>query len=148
MPCCDQLFLGGPLVPQLSLLKAGTPLLKSHMPKSTHYPIYLVGEGVLRASGAPGWFFLPPNIHAGNKPLTLTGPGPHKVYWLGADHPDVIGEQDEFSQSDILSLPEESFPDTLRVEGNFDILGRPGVKSQPIQLQKIGSKWKKVIKVK
>ena len=148
MPCCDQLFLGGPLVPQLSLLKAGTPLLKNHMPKSTHYPIYLVGEGVLKASGAPGWFFLPPNIHAGTKPLTLSGPGPHKVYWLGADHPDIIGEQDEFTESEILGLPEESLPDTLQVEGNFDILGRPAGKGQSIQLQKIGSKWKKVIKVK
>jgi autotransporter-associated beta strand protein len=148
MSCCDQLFLGGPLAPQLSLLKAGTPLLRNHMPKSSHYPIYLVGEGVLKAFGAPGWFFLPPNIHAGTKPLTLSGPGPHKVYWLGADHPDNIGEQDELTERDILGLPEEVYPDTLEIQGSFDILGRPGGKSESIQLQKIGSKWKKVIKVK
>ena len=148
MPCCDQLFLGGPLAPQLSLLKGMVPLLKNHTPKSSYYPIYLVGEGTLKSYGAPGWFFSAPNIHPGNKPLELIGAGPHKVYWLGADHPDVLGEQDEFTASEILGIPQQDHLDTLRMNGNFDLLGRPAGKSQTIELQKNGSKWKKVIKVK
>ena len=38
-------FTGTSLAPQLTLLKAGIPLVVNHMPKSSHYPIYLVGEG-------------------------------------------------------------------------------------------------------
>lgn len=94
MPCCDQAFTGNSLAPQLTLLKAGMPLVVNHMPKSSHYPIYLVGEGTLKSFGAQGWFFFPPNLYASNKPLTLVGRGPHKVYWLGADHPDICPGQE------------------------------------------------------
>ena len=34
-----------------------------------------------------------------------------------------------------------------KMEGDFDILGRPGGNRQPIQLQKIGSKWKCAIDI-
>ena len=149
MPCCDQLFLGGSLVPQISLIKGKTPLLISHTPKSAYYPIYLVGEGILKSYGAPGWFFLAPNIYPGDQPLCVSGEGPHKVYWLGADHPDISDGQNNFNETELLRIPERNpKQDTAAFNTYFDLLGRPSIGKQSIELRKEGRKWRKVIKVK
>ena len=148
MPCCDQAFTGTSLTPQLTLLKAGMPLVVNHMPKSSHYPIYLVGEGTLKSFGAQGWFFFPPNLYASNKPLTLVGRGPHKVYWLGADHPDICPGQQFYFEDELLGTSMEPYIDTLSLDAHFDILGRPNHSMEAIELRKTGRKWLKVIKVK
>lgn len=151
MPCCDQLNISGPLSAQVSLLKPNAPLVKSHMPKSSYYPLYLVGDGELRSTGAPGWFFLPPNLYTSSKPLVIRGKGPHKVYWLGADHPDIVQGQTEYSTESILGFPEvpaQVPQDTLNVESSFDLLGRKSQGKQSVELQKVNGKWTKVIKVK
>ena len=148
MPCCDQAFTGTSLAPQLTLLKAGMPLVVNHMPKSSHYPIYLVGEGTLKSFGAQGWFFFPPNLYASNKPLTLVGRGPHKVYWLGADHPDICPGQQFYFEEELLGTAREGFTDTISIDAHFDILGRPSSNMEAVELRKTGRKWRKVIKVK
>lgn len=148
MPCCDQAFTGNSLAPQLTLLKAGMPLVVNHMPKSSHYPIYLVGEGTLKSFGAQGWFFFPPNLYASNKPLTLVGRGPHKVYWLGADHPDICPGQEFYFEEELLGTAREGSFDTISIDAHFDILGRPSRTMEPVELRKTGRKWQKVIKVK
>ncbi len=148
MPCCDQAFTGNSLAPQLTLLKAGIPLVVNHMPKSSHYPIYLVGEGTLKSFGAQGWFFFPPNLYASNKPLTLVGRGPHKVYWLGADHPDICPGQEFYFEDELLGTAREGSFDTISIDAHFDILGRPSRTMEPVELRKTGRKWLKVIKVK
>ena len=148
MPCCDQAFTGTSLAPQLTLLKAGMPLVVNHMPKSSHYPIYLVGEGTLKSFGAQGWFFFPPNLHASNKPLTLVGKGPHKVYWLGADHPDICPGQQFYFEEELLGTARQGFTDTISIDAHFDILGRPSSNMEAVELRKTGRKWRKVIKVK
>ena len=148
MPCCDQAFTGTSLAPQLTLLKAGMPLVVNHMPKSSHYPIYLVGEGTLKSFGAQGWFFFPPNLYASNKPLTLVGRGPHKVYWLGADHPDIYPGQQFYFEEELLGTAREGFTDTISIDAHFDILGRPSSNMEAVELRKTGRKWRKVIKVK
>ena len=148
MACCDQPFTGASLAPQLTLLKAGMPLVVNHMPKSSHYPIYLVGEGTLKSTGAQGWFFFPPNLYASNKPLTLVGRGPHKVYWLGADHPDICPGQQFYFEDELLGTSTEPLIDTLSLEAHFDILGRPNHSMEAVELRKSGRKWLKVIKVK
>jgi hypothetical protein len=148
MPCCDQAFTGTSLAPQLTLLKAGMPLVVNHMPKSSHYPIYLVGEGTLKSFGAQGWFFFPPNLYASNKPLTLVGKGPHKVYWLGADHPDICPGQQFYFEEELLGTAREGFTDTISIDAHFDILGRPSSNMEAVELRKTGRKWRKVIKVK
>ena len=148
MACCDQPFTGTSLAPQLTLLKAGIPLVVNHMPKSSHYPIYLVGEGTLKSTGAQGWFFFPPNLYASNKPLTLVGRGPHKVYWLGADHPDICPGQQLYFEDELLGTSTEPQIDTLSLDAHFDILGRPNHSMEAIELRKTGRKWLKVIKVK
>lgn len=148
MPCCDQAFTGNSLAPQLTLLKAGIPLVVNHMPKSSHYPIYLVGEGTLKSFGAQGWFFFPPNLYASNKPLTLVGRGPHKVYWLGADHPDICPGQEFYFEDELLGTAREGSFDTISIDAHFDILGRPSRTMEPVELRKTGRKWQKVIKVK
>jgi len=148
MPCCDQAFTGTSLAPQLTLLKAGMPLVVNHMPKSSHYPIYLVGEGTLKSFGAQGWFFLPPNLYSSNKPLTLVGKGPHKVYWLGADHPDICPGQQFYFEEELLGTAREGFTDTISIDAHFDILGRPSSNMEAVELRKTGRKWRKVIKVK
>ncbi|MGB1111980.1 MAG: hypothetical protein ACPG3S_02680 [Schleiferiaceae bacterium] len=148
MPCCDQAFTGTSLAPQLTLLKAGMPLVVNHMPKSSHYPIYLVGEGTLKSTGAQGWFFYPPNLYASNKPLTMVGKGPHKVYWLGADHPDICPGQQLYFEEELLGTAREGFTDTISMDAHFDILGRPSSNMEAVELRKTGRKWRKVIKVK
>ena len=148
MSCCDQLQVLGPLTPQLSLIKGTTPLITMYCPKSSYYPLYLVGEGTLLSSGAPGWFFLPPNIYASNKPLKITGKGPHKVYWLGADHPEVLNEGAHYSESDLLIDVYLQPFDTVVMQRDFDFLGRPAQGSNSIRYEKRGSKWRKVIKLK
>lgn len=148
MSCCDQLQVLGPLTPQLSLIKGTTPLIRMYCPKSSYYPLYLVGEGTLLSSGAPGWFFLPPNIYASNKPLKITGKGPHKVYWLGADHPDVMNEGAHYSESDLLNDVHQQPFDTVVMQRDYDFLGRPTQGSNNIRYEKRGSKWRKVIKLK
>ena len=148
MSCCDQLQVLGPLTDQLSLIKGTTPLITMYCPKSSYYPVYLVGEGILVSSGAPGWFFLPPNIHASNKPLKITGKGPHKVYWLGADHPDILNEGRCYWESDLLNEVHEQPFDTVVMQQDYDFLGRPVQGSNRIRYEKRGSKWRKVIKLK
>ena len=148
MSCCDQLQVLGPLEQQLSLIKGTTPLIRMYCPKSSYYPLYLVGEGTLLSSGAPGWFFLPPNIYASNKPLKITGKGPHKVYWLGADHPDVLNEGAHYSESDLLNDVHQQPFDTVVMQRDYDFLGRPTQGSNSIRYEKRGSKWRKVIKLK
>ena len=148
MACCDQPFTGSSLAPQLTLLKAGMPLVVNHMPKSSHYPIYLVGEGTLKSTGAQGWFFFPPNLYASNKPLTLVGRGPHKVYWLGADHPDICPGQQFYFEEELLGTFTEPHADTISLDAHFDILGRPTHTMEAVELRKTGRKWLKVIKVK
>ena len=148
MSCCDQLQVLGPLTQQLSLIKGTTPLITMYCPKSSYYPLYLVGEGTLLSSGAPGWFFLPPNIYASNKPLKITGKGPHKVYWLGADHPDDLNEGAHYSESDLLNDVHQQPFDTVVMQRDYDFLGRPTQGSNSIRFEKHGSKWRKVIKLK
>jgi len=123
-------------------------LVVNHMPKSSHYPIYLVGEGTLKSFGAQGWFFLPPNLYSSNKPLTLVGRGPHKVYWLGADHPDICPGQQFYFEEELLGTAREGFTDTISIDAHFDILGRPSSNMEAVELRKTGRKWRKVIKVK
>jgi len=148
MSCCDQLQVLGPLTQQLSLIKGTTPLITMYCPKSSYYALYLVGEGTLVSSGAPGWFFLPPNIYASNKPLKISGKGPHKVYWLGADHPDVLNETAHYSESDLLNDVYQQPFDTVVMQRDYDFLGRPAQGSNSIRYEKRGSKWRKVIKLK
>ena len=147
MPCCDQLFLGGPLQPQLVLRKSKTSMTIANYPKSSYYPIMVVGEGALTSKGAPGYFYLPPNIYPGTSTVNLQGAGPHKVYWLGADHPDV--HSDDVELADVLDIPEH--PTVTDSQGNqkaWDILGRPGGSQANFELQFIDGAWKKVVRVK
>ena len=104
MACCDQPFTGTSLAPtdltQSRYAFGGKPHAKelalSHLPS---------GEGTLKSTGAQGWFFFPPNLYASNKPLTLVGRGPHKVYWLGADHPDICPGQQFYFEDELSVLP-------------------------------------------
>jgi hypothetical protein len=147
MPCCDQLFLGSALQPQLVLRKSKSSVTVANFPKSSYYPLMVVGEGVLTAKGAPGYFYLPPNIYPGTSAVALRGKGPHKVYWLGADHPDVsMGEE---LVADPLALPEiPALPDANQTNQAWDVLGRPGGAEAEFELQFIDGAWKKVVRVK
>ncbi len=99
MTCCDVITPSTILVPHVAIRKAGANLSLAHYPLSSYYPIVAFGNGTLYATGSSGYFFLPPNLYSGNQPLPLKGPGPHKVYWLGEDHPDgsslVVPETEE-----------------------------------------------------
>jgi len=86
---CDQHYIGNVLDPHLAIYKQSVPLEQACYPKSSFYPLMAVGEGWLEASGDPGYFFIPPDVLPGHQPVFLQGMGPHKIYWLGADHPDV-----------------------------------------------------------
>ncbi len=88
MTCCDIVSPSTMLVPHVAIRKSGANLSLAHYPLSSYYPIVAFGDGTLYATGSSGYFFLPPNLYAGSQPLQLKGPGPHKVYWLGEDHPD------------------------------------------------------------
>lgn len=88
MSCCDVVLPTSILAPHVAIRKAGSNLSVATYPLSSYYPIVAYGDGTLMASGSPGFFFLPPNLYPGSQPLPLKGPGPHKVYWLGEDHPD------------------------------------------------------------
>ena len=88
MSCCDVVLPTSILAPHVAIRKAGSSLSVATYPLSSYYPIVAYGDGTLMASGSPGFFFLPPNLYPGSQPLPLKGPGPHKVYWLGEDHPD------------------------------------------------------------
>lgn len=147
MPCCDQLYLGGPLQTQLVLRKSKTSVTVANFPKSSYYPLMIVGEGTLTAKGAPGYFYLPPNIYPGTSAVQLRGKGPHKVLWLGADHPDVgMGEE---LATDVLGLPEmPTVRDEAQSEQAWDVLGRPGGAGAEFELQFIDGVWKKVVRVK
>lgn len=89
MPFCDQYYIGSVLDPHLAIQKQSDSFEQACYPQSSFYPLIAVGEGWLEASGDPGYFFIPPDVLPGHQPVLLQGTGPHKVYWLGADHPDV-----------------------------------------------------------
>lgn len=88
MPFCDQYYIGSVLDPHLAIQKNSISLEQACYPQSSYYPLIAVGEGWLEATGDPGYFFVPPDVLPGHQPVLLQGAGPHKVYWLGADHPD------------------------------------------------------------
>lgn len=88
MPFCDQYYIGSVLDPHLAIQKNSISLEQACYPQSSYYPLIAVGEGWLEATGDPGYFFIPPDVLPGHQPVLLQGAGPHKVYWLGADHPD------------------------------------------------------------
>jgi len=78
----------------------------------------------------------------------LVGRGPHKVYWLGADHPDICPGQQFYFEEELLGTAREGFTDTISIDAHFDILGRPSSNMEAVELRKTGRKWRKVIKVK
>ena len=88
MSCCDVVLPTAILSPHIAIRKAGTNLSLAHYPLSSYYPIIVYGDGTIYATGSAGYFFLPPNLYPSNQPLQLKGSGPHKVYWLGEEHPD------------------------------------------------------------
>lgn len=145
MPCCDQIYLGSPLQTQVVVRKAKTSFAVANYPRSSYYPIMVVGEGTLTAKGAPGYFFVAPNIIPGHQNVVLRGKGPHKVYWLGADHPDGTGDSEYAEQLSVEELP--SVPDHKTLKQAWDILGRPGGAEADFELQFIDGEWKKVVRV-
>lgn len=145
MPCCDQIYLGSPLQTQVVVRKAKTSLSVANYPRSSYYPIMVVGEGTLSAKGAPGYFFVAPNIIPGHQNVVLKGKGPHKVYWLGADHPDASGDGKVAEQLSLEELP--PLPDHKALKQAWDILGRPGGPGANFELQFIDGEWKKVVRV-
>jgi len=88
MSCCDIVLPTAMLSPHVAIRKAGVNLSLAHYPLSSYYPIVAYGDGTLYATGSAGYFFLPPNLYPSSQPLQLKGSGPHKVYWLGEEHPD------------------------------------------------------------
>ena len=88
MSCCDIVLPTAVLSPHVAIRKAGVNLSLAHYPLSSYYPIVAYGDGTLYATGSAGYFFLPPNLYPSSQPLQLKGSGPHKVYWLGEEHPD------------------------------------------------------------
>lgn len=88
MSCCDVVLPTAMLSPHIAIRKAGINLSLAHYPLSSYYPIIAYGDGTLYATGSAGYFFLPPNLYPSSQPLQLKGSGPHKVYWLGEEHPD------------------------------------------------------------
>jgi hypothetical protein len=91
MPFCDQIFYGSLRDPHIVLEKSSNFLSSGCFPLRSYYPLRIVGEGWLTSSGDKGWFFVPPNVLPGDTNVFLPGVGPHKVYWLSADHPDGVG---------------------------------------------------------
>jgi len=149
MTCCDQLYIGGKLTPQVSIRKNSTSMSLAHYPKSSFYEIYAVGEGIINASGSPGYFFVSPNVYFGHLPLHLVGPGPHKIYWLDADHIDEGGQIEEVRESSAVSIPEAGYPYFENgSESDYDFLGRSGSKNGALKIMRIDGKWVKVVKVK
>ena len=88
MSCCDIVLPTAMLSPHVAIRKAGVNLSLAHYPLSSYYPIVAYGDGTLYATGSAGYFFLPPNLYFSSQPLQLKGSGPHKVYWVGEEHPD------------------------------------------------------------
>ena len=88
MSCCDVVLTTPMLAPHVAIRKAGSNLSVASYPLSSYYPIVAYGDGTLVATGSNGYFFVPPNLYSGSQPIQLKGAGPHKVYWLGEDHPD------------------------------------------------------------
>lgn len=91
MPFCDQIFYGSLRDPHIVLEKSSNFLSSGCFPLRSYYPLRIMGEGWLTSSGDKGWFFVPPNVLPGDTNVFLPGVGPHKVYWLSADHPDGVG---------------------------------------------------------
>ncbi len=91
MPFCDQIFYGSLRDPHIVLEKSSNFLSSGCFPLRSYYPLRIMGEGWLTSSGDKGWFFVPPNVLPGDTNVFLPGAGPHKVYWLSADHPDGVG---------------------------------------------------------
>ena len=88
MSCCDVVLPTAILSPHIAIRKVGLNLSLAHYPLSSYYPIVAYGDGTIYATGSAGYFFLPPNLYPSSQPLQLKGAGPHKVYWLGEEHPD------------------------------------------------------------
>lgn len=88
MSCCDVVLPTAMLSPHIAIRKAGVNLSLAHYLLSSYYPIVAYGDGTPYATGSAGYFFLPPNLYPSSQPLQLKGSGPHKVYWLGEEHPD------------------------------------------------------------
>ena len=149
MPCCDQLYMGGKLEPQVSMKKNSSSLSVAHYPKRSFYEIFAVGQGVVTASGSPGYFFVPPNIYFGHLPLELLGPGPHKIYWLEADHIDDIGPLQEWRDSSTVSIKEtHDLYFQEEIESGYDFLGRTSSEKGAFKIVRIDGKWVKVVMVK
>ena len=149
MPCCDQLYIGSKLDPQVSIKKNSSSMSVAHYPKSSFYEIFAVGQGIVTASGSPGYFFVPPNIYFGHIPLQLLGPGPHKIYWLEADHIDETGHLQEWLDSSSVSIGETHYPDFQEGIGSeYDFLGRTSSEKGAFKIMRIDGKWVKVVTVK
>ena len=149
MPCCDQLYIGGKIDPQVSMKKNKTSMCVANFPKSSFYEIFAVGQGIITAQGSPGYFFVPPNVHFGHLPLQLIGPGPHKIYWLDADHIDEIGHLEEERDSISLFMSETRDPYFQNGTGStYDLLGRTSSENGTMKVMRIDGKWVKVVTVK
>jgi hypothetical protein len=149
MPCCDQLYIGSKLDPQVSIKKNSSSMSVAHYPKSSFYEIFAVGQGIVTASGSPGYFFVPPNIYFGHIPLQLLGPGPHKIYWLEADHIDETGHLQEWLDSSSVSIGETHYPYFQEGIGSgYDFLGRTSSEKGAFKIMRIDGKWVKVVTVK
>ena len=149
MPCCDQLYIGGKLDPQISIKKNNTSLCVANFPKRSFYEIFAIGQGIITAHGSPGYFFVPPNIHFGHLPLQLIGPGPHKIYWLDADHIDQTGHLEKERDSVSESISDVQYPFSQNGIGStYDFLGRSSSGNQTLKIMRIDGKWVKVVTVK
>jgi hypothetical protein len=149
MPCCDQLYIGGKLDPQISIKKNNTSLCVANFPKRSFYEIFAIGQGIITAHGSPGYFFVPPNVHFGHLPLQLIGPGPHKIYWLDADHIDETRHLEE--ERDSISLFMSETRDQYFQNGTgstYDLLGRTSSENGTMKVRRIDGKWVKVVTVK
>ena len=101
MSCCDIVLPTAMLSPHVAIRKAGVNLSLAHYPLSSYYPIVAYGDGTLYATGSAGFFFLPPNLYSSSQPLRLKGSGPHKVYWLGEEHPDSYTDLPNAEETDL-----------------------------------------------
>ena len=101
MSCCDVVSPTSMLSPHIAIRKAGVNLRVAAYPLSSYYPIVAYGDGTLYATGSAGFFFLPPNLYSSSQPLRLKGSGPHKVYWLGEEHPDSYTDLPNAEETDL-----------------------------------------------
>ena len=144
LPCCDQLYLGGPGAPHVALIKPGNISLNvGAFVSSSYYALDIAGEGTLRSHGAPGWYWIAPNLHPGHKDLDLRGKGPHKILWIADNNPDFVHDDEDARSVEI----EEYLRQASENEGGilWDVLGRPGTGGENVQLKRMNGEWIKVI---